>query len=273
VDAWRVLSDEQFREKLVGKVRNPIVRQYFAEEFASDSKAIKKVGSPLANDMLLAVLAQRDGLDLAKAMRSGRIVLCDLDEAHLGPAAKTIAGLLLSGIRHAASTRDEHSPPCIVICDEWQMFAAWASQSIEALLELMRKKSISICLASQHQHQFSDTLRRAALLCGNRIIFDAHPEERAGLKREFGEDDWLRCCDLPDRVFAAQWTIRGRRKALRRQRLPHVRWTRTQPQVMEYVKSLLEPQTVYPTRGEVLAGVKLEKKRTLALFPQREIDE
>jgi len=170
----RLLVDDSFRKKLVGRVSDEMTRSFWNLEFASWnahfraealSPVLNKVGAFTSQPILRAVLGDPNAkLDLREVIDTGKVLFCDLGKGRLGDDASTLLGsLLVAGLQLAAMSRadvPEHERvPAMIFIDEFQNFVG--SGTLPTILAEMRKFKIALHASHQYLEQMDDATRAA----------------------------------------------------------------------------------------------------------------
>ncbi len=160
-DVRRMLSDEPTRMKILARVTDPIVRQFWFETYASWDKryrteAIQSVVNKLdalLTPKLRSMLCQNGrSFDFRTAFDERKIVIVNLARGEMGQtAASTLGSLVLSAIQNAALSRAEISEsqrlPHSVFLDELQLYSN--PQALTSLLAEARKYRVAVWSATQ----------------------------------------------------------------------------------------------------------------------------
>lgn len=107
-------------------------------------------------------------------MDKGQILIVNLGKGRLGAdAANVMGGLILTGLRNAAFTREDtpedQRKPFFISIDEFHNFT---SETIAESLAELRKYGIGMTLSQQHSNQSSNAVREALLgNVGSSFIF------------------------------------------------------------------------------------------------------
>lgn len=194
----RLLTDDDFRARVVGRLSNHETRTFFDSRFEKWRDAFRdeaidpvlnKVEAFLSFPTIRNILGQgRSTLHLPYAMQERRIVIVNLATGTVGEtAARLFGALLLAHLRAAAMARASVPPserrPFHLYVDEAHTFGP---ASIARLLSETRKFGLSIVLVTQFLDALSDSTR-AALLgnVGTLAVFRSNPDDAAILSRNF----------------------------------------------------------------------------------------
>jgi hypothetical protein len=160
-DVRKMLSDEPTRVRILSRVTDPIVRQFWFETFASWGKrnqieftqsVINKLDA-LLTPKLRAILCQSGkSFDFRRAFDEGKIVIVNLARGEMGQtAASTLGSLVLSSIQNAALSRaeipEDDRVPHSVFLDELQLYSN--PQALMSLLSEARKYRVAVWSATQ----------------------------------------------------------------------------------------------------------------------------
>lgn len=198
--AQRMLVDEQYREWIVRQVSDPIVRSFWAGEFANwDDRFRAEVVAPVQNKLgaLLTaapvrnVLGQvRNRFDARFVMDNGRVFIANLSRGRLGEdKANLLGALLVAQFYLAAMGRADVSKNLrrdfTLVCDE---FPGYATDTIGSILSQSRKYALNLVLVNQYLDQLDDVVRSAVFgNCGTLISYRVGESDAAMLSREFGD--------------------------------------------------------------------------------------
>ncbi len=171
----RLLTDADFRARIVQGLTSPLVKAFFVGEFEQwDARYRNEAIGPILNKVtaffavpsVRNMLGQgRSTLHLDHAMRNRRIVIANLAKGTIGESSAHLLGALLISrvLTHAMERAGEPEgdrAPFHVIADELSVFA---TEATARLLSEGRKMRVSLTAAAQTTAQLSDTLRTAIL--------------------------------------------------------------------------------------------------------------
>ena len=169
----RMLSDKDYRARVVAFSRNPVVRTFWEQEFpgftagfAAESLAPlqNKLGALLSAPATRLILGQaKSGLDLTRAMDGGKIVIARLPKGLIGEDKTNLLGsFIVNAVQHAAMRRasmaEEHRQDFVCYIDECQNFTTDASAQI---LSELRKYRVGFVLSGQFLAQQRPSVRAA----------------------------------------------------------------------------------------------------------------
>lgn len=197
-DIPRLIADRTFRFQVVAGIDDPIVHDFWTNEFEKYSPGFRsvvvaplqnKIGALLTDPTLRRIFVEPgEMLDLRRIMDEGRILLVNLDKGLIGegPAA-TLGSFLLSHHALAALSRsnipESERRDFSIILDEFQTFA---TLSVATMLAELRKFRVGMVLANQHLSQVDPAVRDAVFgNAGTLIAFRTGAADAAFLAREF----------------------------------------------------------------------------------------
>ena len=195
----RMLSDDSYRAWVVKQIKDPFIRSFWAEEYASydarfQREAIapiqNKVGQFLQNPVIRNILGQvRSRVDIPYMMDQGRIFIANLAKGRLGHEKANLLGSLLSTQFYLAAMgratqpenerRDFH-----LFIDEFQNFS---TDAFAPILAEARKYRLSLILSHQYIDQLSLPVRQAVFgNVGTVISFRIGHADAQVMELEFG---------------------------------------------------------------------------------------
>jgi hypothetical protein len=169
----RLLSDPQFRKKVLLRVKDPIVKSFWTQEFAAFHKTDQalvvapiqnKVGQFTTSPLMRNILGQTtSSISLRKTMDEGRIFIANLSKGKIGEENSRLLGSFLVAqfqlaAMQRADTGEEERRDFHLFIDEFQHFTTDSFQSI-----LSEARKYRLCLALGHQYiaQLPESLRSA----------------------------------------------------------------------------------------------------------------
>lgn len=197
----RFLSERQYRDAIMGKVRDPVVRNVWQQEFAAMPPKFQaevvapiqnKIGAFVSNPLLRNIIGQpRSTFDLRKVMDEGKVLLCNLSKGRTGDDASSLLGsFLVTAIQLAAMSRadipEEQRRDFFLYVDEFQNLA---TESFATILSEARKYRVPLTLSHQYLAQVEEqTLAAVFGNVGTLIAFQVGAHDAEILAEQLGGD-------------------------------------------------------------------------------------
>ncbi|MDO8886415.1 TraM recognition domain-containing protein [Candidatus Oleimmundimicrobium sp.] len=198
LDMFYMLTNKAYREKVIPKIENPVVKDYWLTTFNElDIKTknvilnppLNKIRRFIGNKAILNVIAQeKSTFNIRKIMDEGKILIVNLAKGRIGEDnASLFGGMIVSKIQLESMARVEVDPskrkPCYVWLDEFQNFS---TDGIATMLSESRKYGIVLTLANQFPSQLTEAIRGAVLgNVGTLLCFQLAAEEAENIVGEF----------------------------------------------------------------------------------------
>ena len=193
-----MLTDRNYRQKVVEYITDDMVKRFFAIEFADwsekfDTDAIiplvNKLGQFLSDPLLRNIFGQKENkIDISKLMNEEKIILINLSKGRLGEENSSFLGsIFLTKIKQAgmerASIPESERKDFYLYVDEFQNVV---TQTFENILSEARKYAINLTVAHQYVGQIIQRVHQAVLgNCGSVITFRIGGEDAVKMKPEF----------------------------------------------------------------------------------------
>lgn len=167
----RMLSDKSYRDKIVSKVDDPVIRAFWEDEFASYSERYRtsavaaiqnKIGQLLSAGIIRNIAGQvTSTINIREIMDSQKIMIMNLSKGRIGEDnMRLLGGMFITKIQLAAMNRvdtPEHlRKDFMLYVDEFQNFA---TPSFASMLSEARKYRLSLIMAHQYIAQLSEEVR------------------------------------------------------------------------------------------------------------------
>lgn len=197
----RMMSDKEFRNRVVENITDPAVKSFWVDEFAKytdrfaaeATPAIQnKIGQFTANPLIRNIIGQpKSSFDLRNIMDQKKIIIVNLSKGQVGEQnANLLGSMLITKIYLAALSRADVSevemkqlPNFYLYVDEFQSFA---NESFASILSEARKYKLNLTIAHQYIEQMSDEVRAAVFgNVGTLITFRVGSFDAEVLEREF----------------------------------------------------------------------------------------
>lgn len=197
----KMLSNKEYRDKVVANLKDPIVRSFWIDEFAKytdrymqeATPAIQnKIGQFISNNLIRNIIGQiRSAIDVRKIMDEGKILIVNLSRGKIGEDASRLLGaLLVTKIQLAAMSRvdiaEKDRRDFYLYVDEFQHFA---TESFANILSEARKYHLSLIMAHQYIKQMEEPVMDAVFgNVGTIISFRVGAEDGEFLEKWFQPD-------------------------------------------------------------------------------------
>ncbi len=193
-----MLTDRNYRQKVVEYIQDDMVKRFFAIEFADwsekfDTDAIiplvNKLGQFLSDPLLRNIFGQKQNkVDIASLMNDQKIIFINLSKGRIGEENSSFFGsMFLTKIKQAGMERaaipEKDRKDFYVYVDEFQNVV---TQTFENILSEARKYGLNLTMAHQYVGQIIPKIYQAVLgNVGSVISFRIGGEDATKLKPEF----------------------------------------------------------------------------------------
>jgi len=193
-----MLTDRNYRQKVVEYIKDDMVKRFFAIEFADwsekfDTDAIiplvNKLGQFLSDPLLRNIFGQKQNkIDISKLMNEQKIIFINLSKGRIGEENSSFFGsMFLTKIKQAgmerASMPEHERKDFYIYVDEFQNIV---TQTFENILSEARKYGLNLTVAHQYVGQINPKIYQAILgNTGSIISFRVGGEDAVKLKPEF----------------------------------------------------------------------------------------
>jgi len=194
----RILTDKDFRKKVVEKITDPVVKEFFINEYDKwDQKfrleAIQsiqnKVGQFLSTSTIRNVVGQpKSSFNIREVMDEKKILLLDLSIGKIGEDNAALLGaMMISKIQLAAMQRadvpEKQRIDFYLYVDEFQNFA---TESFAIILSEARKYHLNLIMTNQYIAQMNEVVANAIFgNVGTTISFRVGAQDASVLVKEF----------------------------------------------------------------------------------------
>ncbi|MCL4354516.1 DUF87 domain-containing protein [Patescibacteria group bacterium] len=195
-----MLANETFRNKVVEKLKDPVLVGFWKNEFANYTDRLRaesimpiqnKVGQFVSSTVIRNIIkSPKSTINLQKIMDEGKIVLLNLSQGKLGEdnaallGAMAITKLQLAAMNRVTQHESERKDFYLYV-DEFQNFA---TTSFVKILSEARKYRLNLILANQYIAQIPEEVRSAIFgNAGTMLSFLIGAEDNRYMAREFIE--------------------------------------------------------------------------------------
>ncbi|MDP3998322.1 MAG: type IV secretion system DNA-binding domain-containing protein [bacterium] len=200
VDVPRLLTDRNFRGRVLANLNDPVLLGFWKDEYEtmsekmmneSISSILNKVGQFVASPMIRGIIGHpKSTIDLEDIMNNGKILILNLSSGKMGEDNSALMGaMLISKIQLAAMNRvnipEEQRKDFYLYVDEFQNFA---TNSFVKILSEARKYRLDLTVANQYIAQVPEEIQKAIFgNVGTLMSFLIGAEDSRILTKEFGE--------------------------------------------------------------------------------------
>jgi len=169
----RILVDKKYRQKVVSKISDPIIKSFWVDEFAGYNANFRneaiapiqnKVGQFLSSSIIRNMVGQpKSTIDLRDIMDNRKILLMNLSKGRIGEDSSALLGaMMITRIQLAAMSRvnieEADREDFYLYVDEFQNFA---TESFANILSEARKYRLNLILAHQYIEQLDEKVQAA----------------------------------------------------------------------------------------------------------------
>lgn len=194
----RMLSDKNFRKKVIEKIQDPVVKSFWVNEFAGyannfASEAVSpiqnKVGQFLSSSLIRNIVGQvKSSIDLRDVMDSGKILIMNLSKGRIGEDNSALLGaMMITKVQLSAMSRvnilEKDRKDFYLYIDEFQNFT---TDSFANILSEARKYRLNLIMAHQYIEQLGEKVKPAVFgNVGTLIVFRVGAADAEELVKEF----------------------------------------------------------------------------------------
>ena len=197
----RMLSDKEFRNKVITYITDSSVKTFWTQEFANYTERMaaeavpaiqNKIGQFTGNALIRNMIGQpKSSFDIRKIMDEGKIMIINLSKGRIGESnANLLGGMLITKIYLGALSRADVPdrilktlPNFYLYVDEFQSFA---NESFADILSEARKYKLNLTIAHQYIEQMEEEVRAAVFgNVGTMIVFRVGAYDAEVLEKEF----------------------------------------------------------------------------------------
>lgn len=194
----KLLTDREFRQRVIPHITDDVVRRFWSIEFAAwsdrfETEAIiplvSRLGQFLANPLVRHIFGQRENkIDFYELMNQQKIILINLSKGKLGEENSELFGsIFVTKINQAAMARsrlpERERKEFYFYVDEFQSVA---TRTFLNLFSESRKYGINITIAHQYLGQLTQEMQDTIFgNVGTIVSFRTGADDAARLEKEF----------------------------------------------------------------------------------------
>jgi Type IV secretion-system coupling protein DNA-binding domain len=194
----KMLTDKNYRQKIVSRIQDSVVKSFWVSEFAAwsekfDADAItpllNKVGQFVATNMVRNMIGQPvTKFKIRDIMDNKKILLMKVSKGLLGEENSSLIGSmfitkLYQAAMERADTSEDKRTDFYLYVDEFQNFA---TDTFAEILSEARKYRLNLTIAHQYMGQLSDVVRKTVFgNVGSMVSFRVGAEDADVLEGEY----------------------------------------------------------------------------------------
>ncbi len=194
----RLLSDKEYRKRVVRNLKDPVIKAFWRDEFANyDDRYAKEAVAPIQNkigqflsaSVIRNMVAQvKSTINVRELMDSQKIFIMNLSKGRIGEDnSRLLGGMLITKLQLAAMERVDTPEPdrkdFFLYVDEFQNFA---TPSFANILSEARKYRLSLIMAHQYVAQLDEVVADAVFgNVGTIVTFRVGGADAEMLVKEF----------------------------------------------------------------------------------------
>lgn len=197
----RILADSNYRKDVVEKIKDPVVKSFWINEFARYTQRYEveataaiqnKIGQFISSPLIRNIVGQIEtSFNIREIMDNEKILILNLSKGKIGEdASKLLGGLLVTKLQLAAMSRvditEKKRKDFFLYVDEFQNFA---TESFVNILSEARKYRLSLILAHQYIAQMEEAVRDAVFgNMGTLVTFRIGAEDAEYIEKELSPE-------------------------------------------------------------------------------------
>jgi len=194
----RMLSDKNFRKRVIEKIQDPVVKSFWVNEFSGyannfASEAVSpiqnKVGQFLSSALIRNIVGQvKSSIDLREVMDTGKILILNLSKGRIGEDNSALLGaMMITKVQLSVMSRvdilERDRKDFYLYIDEFQNFT---TDSFANILSEARKYRLNLIMAHQYIEQLGEIVKPAVFgNVGTLVVFRVGATDAEELVKEF----------------------------------------------------------------------------------------
>ncbi len=194
----RLLAEEDYRDKVVKALKDPVVKAFWQTEFAGYSEKFRteavapiqnKIGQFLSASVIRNIVAQvKSRINIREIMDEKKIFIMNLSKGRIGEDnSRLLGGMLITKLQLAAMERvdlpEAKRNDFFLYVDEFQNFA---TESFANILSEARKYRLDLIMAHQYMEQLDEKVLAAVIgNVGTMVTFRVGSSDAEILAKEF----------------------------------------------------------------------------------------
>lgn len=194
----RLLADDDYRKKVIGTLKDPVVKAFWENEFEKYDERFRreaiapiqnKIGQFLSASVIRNIVAQvKSRINIREIMDTQKIFIMNLSKGRIGEDnSRLLGGMLITKIQLSAMERVDTPEPerkdFFLYVDEFQNFA---TESFANILSEARKYRLDLIMAHQYMEQLDEKVLAAVIgNVGTMVTFRVGSSDAEILAKEF----------------------------------------------------------------------------------------
>ncbi len=195
----RLFTDKSFRKKIIGRIQDPVVKNFWVNEFTAFTDRYRaeaipaiqnKIGQLLSSSIIRNIVGQtKSSINIREIMDNRKILIMNLSKGLLGDDNSALLGaMMIVRLQLAAMSRidipnESDRQDFFLYVDEFQNFAV---SSFAEILAEARKYRLNLILTHQYLAQLDDDVKDAIFgNVGTMTIFRVGAPDAKELLKEF----------------------------------------------------------------------------------------
>lgn len=194
----KMLTDKNYRQKIVSRIEDSVVKNFWVSEFAGwsekfDAEAItpllNKVGQLVSTNMIRNIIGQpHNKFNIREVMDGQKILLMKVSKGLLGEENSGLIGAMIitkmyQAAMQRADMKEEDRKDFYFYIDEFQNFA---TDTFAEILSEARKYRLNLTIAHQYMGQLNEVVQKTVFgNVGSMISFRVGADDAAVLASEY----------------------------------------------------------------------------------------
>jgi len=175
IEIPRLFVDDQFRNRKIAGLKDPVVKAFWEQQLAKTADFhksemynyfISKFGRFMTNDLMRNIMGQvKSSFDLRAVMDENKVLLVNLSKGQVGEVNSDLLGMILVARMFTAALSRQDTPEAkrrdfYLYVDEFQNFA---TDTFSSILSEARKYHLNLTITNQYIAQLPEAIRDAVI--------------------------------------------------------------------------------------------------------------
>ncbi|TSC93218.1 MAG: hypothetical protein CEN89_228 [Candidatus Berkelbacteria bacterium Licking1014_7] len=198
IDIPRMFTDDDFRDRVIANVKDPVVLAFWQKQLVKTADFhksemfnyfISKFGRFMTNDLMRNIIGQaRSTFNFRQVMDEGKILLINLSKGKIGEMNSNLLGMILvskiqAGAFSRADISEENRRDFYLYVDEFQNFT---TDTFATILSEARKYRLNLNITNQYIAQLTEKIRDAVIgNAGTLVVYRIGAADGEFMSKEF----------------------------------------------------------------------------------------